>query len=268
MTPTANALTALVLAGSRGRSDPVARGAGRRHKALVPVHRVPMLERVIAALDASRSIGRLALSLGDTEIIEELPAIAARTRDGGIVVVPAASSPAESVRAALTGLDRPYPLLVTTSDHPLLTAEMIDHFCTAAATAAADLVVAVATASVVARAYPGAARTYYRFAGEGYSGCNLFYLRGPAAERAVAFWSNMERHRKRPWRLIAAIGPWLLLRFVFGRLTLHQAVAALSRRMGVSVTALPLPFAEAAIDVDKLSDLALAEQILQRRESR
>ena len=41
-----------------------------------------------------------------------------------------------------------------------------------------------------------------------------------AARKAAAFWSEMERHRKRPWRLVAAIGPMTLLRFVTGRLTL------------------------------------------------
>jgi CTP:molybdopterin cytidylyltransferase MocA len=75
----------------------------------------------------------------------------------------------------------------------------------------------------------------------------------------------MERHRKRPWRLVAAIGPLTLLRFLAGRLTLDAALRRLSRIVGATVRAVDMPFAEAAIDVDKPADLALAERILAQR---
>ena len=42
--------TALVLAGSRGGSDPVADYAGVAHKALIPIEGEAMILRVIAAL--------------------------------------------------------------------------------------------------------------------------------------------------------------------------------------------------------------------------
>jgi GTP:adenosylcobinamide-phosphate guanylyltransferase len=45
-------LSAIVLAGSRGPDDPVARAAGLQHKALVPVAGVPMLQRVLDTLAA------------------------------------------------------------------------------------------------------------------------------------------------------------------------------------------------------------------------
>jgi CTP:molybdopterin cytidylyltransferase MocA len=42
---------------------------------------------------------------------------------------------------------------------------------------------------------------------------------------------------------------------------------ALSRRSGARLAVVALPFAEAAIDVDKPADLALAEAALARREA-
>ncbi len=86
-----------------------------------------------------------------------------------------------------------------------------------------------------------------------------------AAAPAAAFWSHLERHRKRPWRLIAAVGPAALLRFLLGRLSLAGALAILSRRAGARIAPVVMPFAEAAIDVDKPADLTLAEAILRRR---
>ena len=64
---------------------------------------------------------------------------------------------------------------------------------------------------------------------------------------------------------MAAIGPLTLLRFLLGRLTLAAAVQRLSAIIGASIAAVEMPFAEAAIDVDKPSDLALAERILAGR---
>jgi hypothetical protein len=67
--------------------------------------------------------------------------------------------------------------------------------------------------------------------------------------------------------LARALGPALLLAYLSRLLTLPQVMAAASRRLGVRVAAVPLPFAEAAIDVDKPSDLDLVEAILASRRS-
>ncbi len=255
--------TALILAGSRGPYDPVARQAGHTHKALVPVAGVPMLLRVMHALREAPCIDRLALCI-DRPALEQLKDSGAAELLSDIRITEPGPTPSASVRRAIEELPDALPLLVTTADHALLTAAMVEHFC-AAVPADADVAVAVATATTIRRDYPESIRTYYRFGGEGYSGCNLFLLRAPAAIKVAAFWSEMERHRKRPWRLVAAVGPLTLLRFLLGALSLEQAMRRLSRIIGATVCAVEMPFAEAAIDVDKPADLTLAERILARR---
>ncbi len=257
--------TALVLAGSRGPEDPVARFAGERHKAFVALDGVPMILRVVRTLLACQQVERIALSLEEPRLAHTAASELADLVDrGDITVLQSDQTPSRSVLRALRELGDPVPLLVTTADHPLLTPAMIDHFCSATPPEA-DVAVAVARASLIRGSYPDAIRTYYRFSGEGYSGCNLFALLRPDARKAVAFWSEMERHRKRPWRLISAVGPGALVRFLLGGLTLDAALARLSRATGVTVRAVEMPFAEAAIDVDKPADLALAEKILRGR---
>ncbi|MEE4462085.1 MobA-like NTP transferase domain containing protein, partial [Azotobacter chroococcum] len=82
----------------------------------------------------------------------------------------------------------------------------------------------------------------------------------------ATFWRQVEQERKRPWRVIAgALGPLATLRYLLGRLTLEQALAQLSRKLGVKIGAVVLPFAEAAIDVDSRADLDLVERILAQR---
>jgi hypothetical protein len=97
------------------------------------------------------------------------------------------------------------------------------------------------------------------------SGCNLFALRSDRARALLARWQYLEAARKKPWRLVAAFGPTAFLRFATGTLDLRTALRLVSRRLGLTVDAVLMPFAEAAIDIDKPADKELAEAILAKR---
>jgi GTP:adenosylcobinamide-phosphate guanylyltransferase len=266
--PSAPLANALVLAGNRGGNDTIASLTGVSHKAMAPVNGVPMLVRLWRCLKDCPAIGKIYVCIDGEELLSGVGELVEALQSGRLTVITPAASPAASVASALSeiGLDR--PLLVTTADHPLLTPEMIDYFLVVAAeeTEERDFVVALAELDVVRAAYPDAIRTGYRLAGKSYCGCNLFLARRPAATRLAAFWRRMERFRKKPWRLILAVGPFALLRFGCGWLSLDAAVRHLSRKTGVKIGVVEMPFAEAAIDVDKAADYALVTNILQQRE--
>ncbi|MBC8036663.1 MAG: MobA-like NTP transferase domain containing protein, partial [Rhizobiales bacterium] len=57
------------------------------------------------------------------------------------------------------------------------------------------------------------------------------------------------------------------LRFLAGTLDLDTALAIVSRKLGLQVSAVFMPFAEAAIDVDKPADKELVEIILAKRDN-
>lgn len=257
--------TALVLAGSRGASDPVAAAAGMAQKCLVPAGGEAMLCRVLDALLRSASIGRIYVTLQHPEQIAGDPQLRRRLDGGRVTLLAGDRTPSLSVKAALGEIVEPFPLLVTTADHPLLTPEIVDHFTDAALATGADVAAGVTSSAVLLASYPGSQRTWLRFRDERYSGANLFALTRPAAASAVAFWRRVEADRKKPWRIARAFGWGSLLAYLLGRLTLEQAMRRVSRVMGCEARAVPLPFAEAAIDVDKPADLELVESILTRR---
>lgn len=233
------------------------------HKALVPVGGRPMMSRVIETLRAS-GMEKIFVCV-DPTLLSSADAVTREAMAGAdIRIIAPASSPSASVRRALESGEIGWPLLVTTGDHPLLTPDMIEHFLSAAP-GNAEAVVGLARASVIRQQQPDSIRTFYRFREDGYSGCNLFLLRGPAVGALVDFWSRLEAYRKKPWRMVAAIGPLTLIRFLMRRLTLADALARLSDIVGIKIAAADMPFAEAAIDVDKPEDLQLANEILARR---
>jgi GTP:adenosylcobinamide-phosphate guanylyltransferase len=231
------------------------------HKCLVEIGGEPMLRRVIRTLLASSRIASVTVSVEEKELLADaLGPLAAN-----VAFLASAESAARSALAALPE-EAEYPWLVTTGDHPLLTLEMLHYFLDAAAGSGADLCAGLARAETILARFPNTRRTYFTFGPDRVSGCNLFALRSPRARKALAFWHDLEKVRKQPWRLIGAFGPVALLRFLTGALTLDSAFALASRRLGLTACPVLMPFAEAAIDVDKLADKELAERILRERE--
>jgi len=257
-------VNALILAGSRGPDDPMAKAAGVSHKALAPVAGVPMLLRVAEALRQTGRFQRLYVCIEEPSVVFRVPGLEAMHRARLLETIPAADSPAASVAAALKRIDLSQPLLITTADHPLLTAAILQRFLDFAPLNC-DLAVALAPADVVSAAYPGAIRTFYKLGKKRYCGCNLFLARTSRVAEIAAYWRKMEAYRKSPLKLIWNVGPLALLKVVLGAMSVDDAFAHLSRKAGGVIKAVELPIAEAAIDVDKPADLELAERILAAR---
>ncbi len=253
--------TAIVLAGSRGAPDALCIANGVAHKALIPIGGKPMLIRVVETLLRSERIREILISIERPELVLALPLISAQVEGGRVRLIPAGGTPGESVLAGILASDNMWPILVTTADHPLLRIEMIDYLFEHAP-GDADAVAAVVERAVIQAAYPETARTYMRFRDMAFSGANLFLLRNPDAKGVVAFWRHVEANRKRPLRLMAALGFATILRFATGRLDLAHALGTLGKRCGARLGVVRLPYAQAAIDVDKPSDLALVTRIL------
>ena len=183
---------ALVLAGSRGPTDAVASAARPAPQSPRAGQRVPMLNRVIDTLFAVPGIDHVIIAADAGLLDHGLDHVLSRQIENGrISLAEPQGSPSESVAHLLQERHDAanVPLLVTTADHPLLTVAMVDHFCTHASTEA-DLVIGLAKAEVIGEHYPDAIRTFYRFQGQGYSGCNLFLLQTPNAHRVVEFWRD------------------------------------------------------------------------------
>ena len=79
----------------------------------------------------------------------------------------------------------------------------------------------------------------------------------------MRFWQRLERERKRPWAMARLLGPVAMVAYGL-RLTTdrRRMLAHLGRLSGARLAIVDMPFAQAAIDVDKPEDLRLAERIL------
>jgi len=218
-----------------------------------------MLRRVVTTLLETPEVGRVVLLAQDPDalLIGDTAPFRAYSR-----VVLARSGPgiATSIADVAGSYDAPWPVLVTTADHALLTSAMVSEFI--AGSADCDVAVGFGERRIVEQRYPATRRTWLRFSDGQFSGANLFALRNAKVGAALALWAGIEQHRKKGWKLLGRFGPLLFLRALTRSIGLEAGLRRAGERLGIAVRPVVLSAPEAAIDVDKLDDLALAEAIL------
>jgi len=250
--------TALLLAGSRPGTDPFAEAHGTDLKALIPVGGIPMVARPAAALLAAPEIEQVrVLAQRPERIAEALPA------DPRLSVECSGATIAATLESIFADPSTQYPLLVTTADHALLDPAMIADFCTQAV--GADVAIGLVERRSLMKRMPGTQRTWLNFRGGSYSGANMFAFGSAKAAQAVKLWRSVEQDRKKGWRMIAALGPAVLLGAALRLKTLDQTLESVGRRLGLTIRKVELANPLAAVDVDKPADHELVSAILEGR---
>jgi CTP:molybdopterin cytidylyltransferase MocA len=258
MTEAKTGWTALILAGQRPGVDPLATAFGETFKALVPVGGRPMVTRVVETVLNMPAVSKVVILCQEPEIIR-----AVLPDHPKLSYVESQSGISQSILSVAGTKAAPWPLFVTTADHPLLTQDMVAHFLDASA--GVDVAVGMVERATILAAYPDNKRTWIKLRGGAWSGANLFALSNEAARKALTLWVSAEKDRKQLFKLFWHFGPLIALRAITRTISLQDGIAALGHRLGLSARAVPLPFAEAAIDVDKLSDHEQVEKILATR---
>lgn len=256
-------ITALLLAGSRPGSDPLATAAGVAVKPLAPVGGEPMINYPVRALLAHPSIAQVVILTQNPEIYRAHPATAWLGENPQIRFEQSGSGIASTLLNLLDRPDLPFPLIVTTADHVLLDTDMLGQFI--AEGDGADFAVAMVERATLLARYPSSRRTWLKFRDGWWSGANLFWFGSAKARSVIALWQEVEQDRKKGWKILAAFGPLVLLGALLRVLTLRGGIARLGRRFGLRAGLVSMRKAEACIDADKVEDVVLIEEILSRR---
>lgn len=250
--------TAVVLAGSRPGSDPLAAAFGTDLKALVAIGGEPLVRWPVEALLASDRFSQVRVLGQEPErIAQALPAHPA------LAVERSGPSIAATLEKLLFDGSVEWPLFVTTADHVLLDRGMIDEFCDLSELA--DIAIGVVERANLMARLPHSQRTWIPFRAGAYSGANMFMLSGAKVLPALELWRSIEQDRKKAWALLWALGPVTFIAAGLRLRTIHQTLDAVGRKLGVKIEAVDLSDPLAAVDVDKLADHRLVEALLAER---
>lgn len=255
----------IILAGERPGGSLLNQAFNTPASVLVPVAGRPCLQHVMDAIKASAQSQGGIICGPTTAVIEQSEVLQRLLQDPYFQWLEPASGPAASALSAHAKLDH-YPALLTVGDHALLNAEIVDDFCLQAQTLASrenyDFILGFIPYALVRAAWPGSRRTVLKFSDGQYCGSNLFATMTPNGMKALDFWRQADEDRKQPWRIARRFGLMALLRYLFRRLSVDDAMKSFSKASGCNIGYVQLQFARAAIDVDSIADQKLAESIL------
>lgn len=246
-------MDALVLAGGP-HDELAAHTPGAPNKAFVEINGLTLVERTLRALRSSASIGRIVVvappaSHGSTALL-----LADEVRPDGVRI-------RDSLRSGLAGADPNADLLVSASDLPVLTPQAIDDFVNRAHAANADLTYGCLEKSTHMAAFPEAPHTWAHLRDGDYCGTGFITMKPrvwPALEGVI---ERLGEARKNPLKLASIFGWRILWRYALRRLTIAHAEDRASYVIGAPVRAVISPYAEIGINVDRRSDIALAEKL-------
>ncbi len=254
----------VVLAGDRRPSDPWVQALGVEGKALIPLGGVPLLARVLAVLGAWQGTGHVivvapkaphytAILNQATPLLEKLTHMAPE------------STLFESLTSALEvrGVFEKQGLIVT-ADHGLLEPIWLDKV-TSALGPSTQLSLAMAEWPKIAKAFPEAHRTVYRFSDRQLCGGNLFAFDRRHIMGVLGFWQALEAKRKQPVKMVSMLGIRHVLRYLTRRLSTEQAFGRLTQLTGAKISPVIIDDPSVSVDIDSAEDLALAETILVQR---
>ncbi len=262
--PETHQITAIVLAGDRTKADSLINHTKAGSKAMIDLDGTPMVRRVLNSLRLSKVVSKICLAGPEaSEVATDAP-LQQWIDDGEVSWSEPGVSPSTSAYQAMQSLSPDEAVLLTTADHPLLTSEIVDAFGRQSLADDVDVTVGLAPYALVAEAYPGIRKTVLRFSDGDFCGCNLFAFITPEGRRAAKFWRKIEQERKKPLVVIGLLGWWAVIRYRLGLLSLEEALTKLSKRLGLRMRAVILPYANAAIDVDSIADLMLVKGALEK----
>jgi hypothetical protein len=222
-----------------------------------------MINRPARALLAHPAIGRVIILTQAPEYFAADPATAWLASDPRVRFETGGQGIASSLLALLEAGDLPFPILLTTADHVLLDAAMLDQFVGQAS--GADIAVAMVERATLLARYPHSRRTWLKFRDGWWSGANIFWFGSAKARSIIALWQEVEQDRKKGWKILAAFGPFALVGALLRVLTLRGGIARIGRKFGLVARLVAMDSPEACIDADKPDDVTLIESILKQR---
>jgi hypothetical protein len=257
--------TGLVLAASRGNLDPLAQAGGVSHKCFIDISGQPMLRRVVRAVMESGRIGRTIVAI-EPDSVEEAKAILADLPGAERIEYVASR---ENIAASVNAVAAPdmLPLVITTGDNALHTAEMVRFFCDALDDVQADGAIGLTPAQYILDKYPEGNRAFHRFRDGAFSSCNIYALLTPRSLVGPRVFRTGGQFGKKPKRLIGAFGLPAFLLYKSRLVKLRTFLNFLSFAIGLKAAPVLMPFAEGPIDVDRMQDWDLANRIVRDREA-
>ena len=248
-------MNAIVLAG--GGPDAVsATVADLPNKAFVEIGGIALVERVITALRSAPAVARIiAVAPAAAHDRAALAGADERRSDGTRMV--------ESLESGLTGAAPDEVILIAASDLPILSTAAIGEFLEHVNARDLDVAYAIVSQRDHLAAYPAVPHTWAKMVEGRFCGGGLVALKPRVLPALRAVLDDLGAARKSPLRLAALFGWDVFPRFALGSLSVAAAERRASAILHAPAGAILCTHPEIAVNVDRVSDIELANGLVE-----
>lgn len=251
----------IMAGGVPNEGEPLYEYTRGKPKALLELAGKPMAQWVLDALgDADKLDNIVAIGLPEDAGLHCDKPITYLPNQGGIV---------ENARMGLLKVMEINPeaqfILVTSSDIPSITPEMINWIINKAEETEHDVYYNVVTKEVMEGRFPGSKRSYVRFRDRAVCGGDIHVVCTSLVTENDEFWRRILDARKNAFKQAALLGVDTLILLVLRIMSLEGAEKRVSKRLGLRGRVILCPYAEMAMDVDKPHQLEILQEEMSRR---
>lgn len=248
-------MNAIVLAGAPNKGS-LRQASPAQYEAEIEIAGRPMLDYVVMALERVQSIKKIVI-VGSESMLSN-----SRFRGERFIFAKPGSSVVESLENGVSALTDREPVLILTSDIPLITQEALEDFLNRCHHQSGDIYYSFVPKTINDQKYPHVQRTYVRLKEGTFTGGNLVLLSPEIIHEKLTTLTKAIALRKKPIKLCGMLGWWYLCKLLFGALTIKEIEDRVAEVLGVKAVGIVSPYPEVGIDVDKPSDLQLAREVL------
>ena len=226
------------------------------YEALVTICGRPMVGYVVNALENAQYVDDIVVVGPEGELRGSLGVKIQIAKPKGSIV--------QNILSGLEFLPEEKPVLLTASDVPMVTGEIVDGFLEAcdARSPKADLYYPIVERRFCEEKFPGTKRLYIHTKDGTFTGGNIGVMTPAAIRKSAPTADKLIESRKSPLKMASVLGWGLILKLLFRQVTVADCEMAVSRLFGIHGVAVQIPYSEIGVDVDKPSDLELARKVI------
>ncbi|MGA2489562.1 MAG: nucleotidyltransferase family protein [Anaerolineales bacterium] len=234
-------------------------------KALVDVASKPMIQWVLDALTAAKTV--------DKVIIVGLSEKIGLQCGKKLYYVPNQGKMVENLQAGARKVKEVTPeaehALLVSSDIPGITGEMVDWVVNTDMQTDLDVYYHIIQREVMEKRYPGCKRTWTHLKDMQVCGGDMNVGRlSLLLSDDTEIWRKITDARKSPLKQAALVGWNTAFLLLTGQLTLEKAETNIMKRLNITGKAIVCPYAEVGMDVDKLFQLEIMREDLKKQQKK
>lgn len=253
-------VVAVITAGwSPKEDDPLAEYTQDKPKSLIPIAGKPMIVHVVDGLAGSRYIKHFVIVALDPAVEVTFPVTVEYVPDAGNIVANAEAG----LQYALTRYPDLDAVLLSSSDVPTITPPIVDAFIEECFRTDHDLYYSIVERSVMETRFPESHRSYIHLREGDFAGGDIFLTRPSLSLSQMELLRALAGSRKNVLQQARMIGLSTFFKLAIRRLSLVDLERRACKVLNLRGRAIPFPYAEVGMDVDKPFQLEIVRAELE-----